>query len=830
MANPNYNAERQKYIPGYFTTTPPVDLAKCTDIDTKLGEMLSNYSVMSKVDDVEALSGISSSSGRAYRALHLTRRGTKFFDICAAKMNISQDPENKYRVLVIPQLRGKRIRSDFDENQEILVFDRNGFLVANPKGINFPTFGDSLAMVIDGTLYIAFKHERYSSEGPSERDTSGEQAVTSSMLFSVVVITTAKSEFEPYGVAEFRDPTGDPSRANYDVDSCTVTANFTELFPARFGIDFSAQAERSSINQERLQRWSKSSVEDFGFFIRTDLKKISDEMRERISAAQNTAMLKSSVPEIRAEGIDPTDSYGLDELRNIYNEMADLLVAQSSYVHFLCPDSESATSSITKSETELWWEIQDANNISAWGLKPIRDYLPFSGIDNTRFSLTVKKFPKDSQICVQNREVPFTCSLTLENTSIDQNTGLKTYDIKSYGDNENFSNCLKALKLFDERHGLMAIPLVSLIHVMDDTSGSGLSEMRQAFPLTKLKTPDVMIWVDGVKLVPYEDYVVEEGNNMVYSGQYIRMMQLPDTPAASTDPSQAIEDNDDCMFPLPLDGRKYNITVIAAWPRGQEPEMKYGEEDIGDREGMLERYIGPKIPAAGYPVLSDKRVKYQGGDDSTYGVLYRNIEQSTPYLATAFDYYKFKILPVGALPESAILAFQNGRYTQVKKFAKRIAGDRTFVFNYGFHSFQDMELHFIVDTRIEALQHEILELLANEEDSFEYIFRAIGWSDGTLEIKKRSLIVSNGGFRSSDINPLPNDPKFYGFNRWINTSVSTQYGTLAMYVDHAGYNTLDDIYFDANADLTNRGYRSINVDPSNPNVTSEHYDVPDNNV
>lgn len=834
MANPNYNEERQKYIPEYFDTTPAVNLAKCTSTDTALGEMLSNYSVLSKVDNVEALYNFHGNHRIGYTTIHSTRRGTEFYNACAAKMpDISYDVEGKYRILVITGLQGKRAISDFDENKEILVFDKNGFLVANPKGMSSPAFGKSMSMVIDGVLYIAFKHDRYDVNGPSSPDTTGVSSTTSSMEFSVVVVTTAKAEFEPYAVAEFGQ-SDDPSAADYDITTCTVTAAFTSSAPYKFGIDSANHNSNrhSPIEIERRARWARTDAQDLSFFVKTDLKKIYQEIYTRINDSSYTTSgeLADAVPEIIPDGGRPVAvTYDLAVLRNIYNEIAKILLVRSDYVHFLCAeDNHIDTPSSYDGGNEIWWNTPtDHTLVYSWRLAVVKDYVPFNGTNNTKFTFRVSKLPQGSQFCIQSREMPFSCGLTIEHTGKEVSTGLDTYDIKSYGDNENLSNCIKALKLFDAKHGLMAIPLVSYVHVKDDSSSSGANEIRQGFPLKKVKAPDVMLWIDGVKMVPYVDYTVEDGVNGVYSCQYIRLMQLPGSPAASTDPSQTIESPDDAMFPLPLEDHSYNITAIVAWPRGNEPEMKSGMDAVSDMKGLLDRYIGPSKPSAeAYPVTSDKRICYPG-DEGNYGVLYRGTAHTPNFYYSAFEYSKFKMLPVGALPESAILAFQNGRYSPVKKFAKRVAGDRNFVFCYGFNALQDMELHFLLDTRILSMRNEILRLLADEEDHFEYVLNAIGWTGSTLQSKKEELIT-NDGAALCVASSITHDPAFYGFSRWTNTSVSTQHGSLAEYIIHAGFGSVNDIFLDANANLLSSGYRSINVDPSNPNVTSEHYDVPNN--
>jgi hypothetical protein len=834
MANPNYNEERQKYIPEYFDTTPAVNLAKCTSTDTALGEMLSNYSVLSKVDNVEALYHFHGDNRIGYTAIHSTRRGIEFYNACAAKMpDISYDTEGKYRILVITGLQGKRAISDFDENKEILVFDKNGFLVANPKGMSSPAFGKSLSMVIDGVLYIAFKHDRYDVNGPSSPDTTGASSTTSSMEFSVVVITTAKAEFEPYATAEFWR-NDDPSASDYDTTSCTVTASSTTAAPYKFGLDVAnhTSSKHSPIEIERRSRWARSDAKDLSFFVKTDLEAIYQDIHTRINSSSYTtsAELADAVQEIYPEGgRSVAVGYSLDVLRNIYNEIAEILFVRSAYIHFLCPESSLDNATSSDGGNEIWWNTPTNHPyVTSWRFVVVKDYIPFNGTgDNRKFYFYIGKLPKGSQFCIQSREMPFSCGLTIEHTGTEESTGLDTYDITSYGDNENLSNCIKALKLFDAKHGLLAIPLISYVHAKDDSASNGTNEIRQGFPLRKVKAPDVMLWIDGVKMVPYVDFTVEEGVNGIYSCQYIRLMQLPVSPAASTDPLQVVEAADDAMFPLPLPGKSYNISVIVAWPRGSEPETKDGIAEPADKKGMLERYIGPSKPdVEAYPVTSDKRVFYPG-DDGNYGVLYRGTAHDPNFYYSAFEYSKFKMLPVGALPESAILAFQNGRYAPVKNFSRRIAGDRNFVFSYGFSSLQDMELHFLLDTRILSMRNEILRLLADEEDHFEYVLNAIGWTGGDLQSKKEDLIASNGAARCV-ASSISQDPNFYGFNRWINTNVTTQHGSLAEYIIHAGFGSVEELRFDAGRNLLGDGYRSINIDPSDPNVTSEHYDVPDN--
>ena len=76
--------------------------------------------------------------------------------------------------------------------------------------------------------------------------------------------------------------------------------------------------------------------------------------------------------------------------------------------------------------------------------------------------------------------------------------------------------------------------------------------------------------------------------------------------------------------------------------------------------------------------------------------------------------------------------------------------------------------------------------------------------------------------------------KFLGFERWINTSPSLEYGALNTYIEHHGYTEdelsgdsfKDDVLFDANRNLASEGFRSINVDPSEPTITGEVRDVP----
>jgi hypothetical protein len=797
---PNYISERQRYIPNLFkedslSDAERTDIAKCMDYDTKIGDILSRYSVMFKVDRVASIPP---------SQLELTRHGKKFLD--AIRRKLGAIPV-EYRTLVVNNFRGRRIAYDYDETFEILVFDTNGFLVGNPP------LDKAVTMVIDDNLYIGFLQDRYDPIGSPDRDTSGSGKYTSSTVFDIVGIVVDKNgamNITPQSVGS----------NNFDGATCTVI-NETTFLPKMF-IPFGGH----DLNASRSLRYTENNLEDLKVFATVDL----NDCIERIDSD-----LDLPYPKFIEDWHTIKQGLTLPEQQLVVNEIKEVLRQRARYISFV-PLNYTAEVGTRNNEAGVFLNPVDGSSYDYYLLK---DYELFS-VDRT-VSVKLGLFPYGTQFKVQNRNHSFVQHLQLKYE------GQNEYSLSSPGDNNAYADCIKELDLFDEHHGLFAIPLVSYDRVTEEEGGQ---IALRGTPYLGFKEPDIMLWIDGVKMTPYADYQIVNGPDAIFGGQYIRLTKLPGSPAASTagDAENTIGMLDDAMFPVPAEDCKYNITIVAAWHRGNHPEAFNDHDTITNEEyGLLDRYIGPRTygtkatPASrrDYPVP----LILHSGESSARGCPVWLTRRPGYYYKHnhGFEYNFLAMVPVGAMPESSILAFQLGRYIPLSKYSRRTAGDRAFVFNSYYNSFQDMELHFLLDTRIPALR-KILEVLKREEGNFDFIVRNFAVDNGSNYDTKFSDMVEimAGGDPESpvrDCGSWIDDPVFAeydtillsGFTCWANTSQNLQYGSLNAYLEHYGINHNTTVAINANRNLANDSFNHLNADPSEPLITGEVNDTPDSN-
>jgi hypothetical protein len=280
--------------------------------------------------------------------------------------------------------------------------------------------------------------------------------------------------------------------------------------------------------------------------------------------------------------------------------------------------------------------------------------------------------------------------------------------------------------------------------------------------------------------------------------------------------------------------------VIVAWPRGNFPTQREGSAE--EAFGLLDRYIGPTINMdegyMQYPIEAAARQNYFG-NGSADDILLKCTEDGSDKYNVGFNYSDFLMIPIGAITELSVLMFQNGRYIPTKAYKERVAGDRIPVFNSGYGTFQDLELHFLLDLRIREIQ-EILKDFKTEEGNFDFIMRHLGDKTGaSLSNYINNLKAFVSGITDMEWLLASNkstvaDERFYGFNRWINTASNLQNGAFNTYLEHHGYNSNADIdiYLDGTRSLDNDGFRSINADASVPNqrIIGEVHDVPTDNL
>lgn len=803
MATTNYISERQRYIPNVFSVDPASELNECADKDTKLGDLLARYSVLFKCEQVPSV---------PINQLKLTRRGVKFYDECVRVFGESFliNENNHFRALIVKNYRGRRIGYNYDENTEILVFDNNGFLAAHPCASHLvDNTQKAFSMVIDDVLYIGFVHERYDASASSDRDTSCTETKTSSTLFSVLGIITDKTDFVPASSLRlFED------NAEYTQD-CEVLDQPAQSVPNKIGI--AVEDPPVASGPARISRWLKSPEGDLGLFVSMDLDQYATYLADAVKAAGTNVVSLKAISGV--SGISTLASAA--EIINVLNEIIQIIRNRSKFV-FFSRINESKYNIVKDTDSECWF-VFNSNDPKDLDLYLIKDYHPFTANSDISVDYKPHALLKGTRFFVQNRERSFSCHLKIKSNSSGK------YELESIGDNGLFANSLKQLKLFEEDHGLYAIPLISYNGRMF-TRGEA-KPYEKGVPCLKVKEPDVMMWIDGVKMVPYLDYRIESQYlNDVCSCQYIKLARLPGTAAASTDPSGLDEDpRDDAIFPLPADGKEYEISIVMAWPRGNFPESNITDGDLHEEAfGLLDRYIGPTTENSysQYPILAKERQNYASD------IL---LKCSSPVeINVGFDYSKFKMIPVGAITELSTLMFQNGRYLPTGNYKERVAGDRIPVFNSKYNTFQDLEIHFLFDLRIKEIR-DILEEFKTEEGNFDFILRHISDANGRNDSHYKSNLKAFTT-RITGMDWVPVDDKdtkanesFYGFACWINTNPSHQTGALDFYLKHHGYDSNEDIWLDANRNLDNDGFRSLNVDPTVPNqrTIGEVNDVPD---
>jgi hypothetical protein len=834
MANqkPNYISERQRYIPNIFDTAAPAEVTKCLDYDTQMSELLAKYSLLFKCENIAAVENI--------EELRSTRRGTKFLGMCEAKFGsaATQGGDDKFRIVIVKNYRGVRISRNFDEDQKILIFDENGFLAGSPTGFSVSNSSEDKAfmMVADGVLYIAFRHLRYDSQADDERDTTCENSYTSSKNFHVVGVVMTQPNFTAAPSVSIIE--GNNTDSDYFSDNCR-TRQDTNKIPKKIGILINNPP--TGMSAYDISRWISyyrtDSNFEHGLFVKIDLEEYAEFLEDYEANHSSVEDFLDS----EASGLSFSGNYGgLNNLRNIYKEIARILRDRSKFVYSIAIDKEAYTPSVN--EDGIQFALEDySEGVKGLQLKIIDNYQSFYANGDCTVTFMPRFLPEGSQFFAQNREKTFRCQLRLKHNQNGK------YSITSIGDNDVYGQALRRLKLFDEDHGLYAIPLTSYDWVSSISGSTPLPV--DGVPCLLAKTPDVMMWIDGVKMVPYIDYTVEEGSSSSISGgQHIKMRRLPGHSAAPTAGNDEYTD-DDPMFPLPLAGAEYTINVVLTAQRGCSPVAFGSPSTVYECDGILERYIGPMPPEQGTdPVYPADRQVYPG-NLSEKSVLFRLKNSSDDFeVNAALNYGAFKMFPVGALADTAILHFQNGRYIPTASYEYRVAGDRIFVSNSKFENLQDMEFHIFLDMCIPKIT-EISDTLSREEGNFDkmfkYFFSIAAITPGSAQEsyvndRMRDFVSYTTGlsWTEEETKQTLAGDNFLGFARWINTSSSLEYGALNTYIAHHGYtddplsgNSFeDDVVLDANRNLSNEGFRSINIDPSEPTITGEVLDVPDQNI